>query len=316
MWFKNILVYEMLEDLKYDTDTLNDELLKRAIRATHKTEKETFGWVSPFGEDSTVFAHSVNNCILLKACREERLLPASVIQETLNKQIKEIENSEARKVFKREKSRLKDDIIFDLLPRSFTRRVYTYLYLDLNNKWLVVDSSSRPVAEAVISLLREALGGLKLAMPEFDISPSRLMTEWVESFNPPSHINIEDSCEIMEVLNGDGIIRCKRQDLGAEEIQSHLKTGKQVVKLGLTWHSKLSFILEQDFAIKRVQCLDIITEARKDHNAETDAERIDADFVLMTAEFQELLKDLYKILGTEKVNAENNSEQVIEHEDA
>lgn len=297
MWFKNILLYEILEPFPCDTEQLGERLAKRAIRPTHKTEKETIGWVSPFGDDSAVFSHSIAGCHLLKACREVRLLPSTVVQENLIKQIKGIENTESRRVFKREKSRIKDDIIFDLLPKAFTRRIYTYLYIDTVNKKIIVDSSSRATAEGLLQLLRDTIGGLKLGMAEFNKTPTRLMTEWLTSFKFPSFINIEDTCELMELNNGDGIIRCKRQDLAANEIQNHLKSGKQVVKLGLTWRSRLCFTLEQDFSVKRIQCLDTINEARKDTEAETDAERLDADFTLMLGEFRELINDLYELLG-------------------
>lgn len=315
MWFKNILLYEMLEPFPFDTNTLIEKLSKRAIRPTSKTEKDTIGWISPFGDDSDIFTHSIGGCHLIKSCKEERLLPSSVVQETLMKEIKKLEESESRKVLKREKSRIKDDIIFDLLPKAFTRRTFTYLYIDTVNRWVIVDSSSRATAEALLQLLRDTLGGLRLGMPEFDISPTRLMTEWLTHFKLPSFINIEDTCELMELHNGDGIIRCKRQDLAANEIQHHLKSGKQVVKLGMTWKDRLSFILEQDFAIKRVQCLETINDARKDADAESDAERLDADFTLMLGEFRDLINDLFSLLKTQTAEKQDSKvEQDLEVE--
>ncbi|MBP9721738.1 MAG: recombination-associated protein RdgC [Gammaproteobacteria bacterium] len=296
MWFKNILLYEILEPFPVDTETLMDKLAQKAIRPTSKTEKETNGWVSPFGEASDVFTHSIGGCHLLKACKEVRLLPSPVIQEYLQKKLQEIEQSESRKVFRREKARLKEDIIFDLLPKAFTRRVYTYLYIDTKQRWIIVDSSSRATAEFLLQLLRDSIGSIKLAPPEFTKTPSRIMTDWLKHFELPSYLDIEDNCELKDLHNGDGIIKCQRQDLAATEIQNHLKSGKQVVKLGLTWRDRLAFSLEEDFAIKKIQCLDIINEARKDTQAETDAQKLDADFTLMMGEFKELITDLFGLL--------------------
>jgi recombination associated protein RdgC len=259
--------------------------------------------------------HAVGGCYLLKACKEVRLLPSPVIQETLIKKLHEIENSEARKVFRREKARIKDDIIFDLLPKAFTRRIYTYLYIDLKNRWIIVDTSSRATAENLLQLLRETVdnkGNLKIAMPEFERTPTRLMTNWLTNFTLPSYFDIEDYCELKELQNGDGIIRCKRQDLGADEIANHLKSGKQVVKLGLTWRDRMALCLEEDFSIKRIQCLDTINEARKDVDAESEAQRLDADFTLMIGEFRDLINDLLGLLKDEK---EQKSDAVVEEEE-
>lgn len=298
MWFKNILLYEMLEPFPLDSDTLMDRLSKKAVRPTNKTEMESLGWASPFGEDSDVFSHSVGGCHLIKACKEIRLLPSPVIQEYLQKKLSEIEQSESRKVLRREKARLKDEIIFDLLPKAFTRRIYSYLYIDTKQRWVIVDSSSRAIAETLLQLLRDTIGGLKLAPPEFTKTPTRVMTDWLKDFDLPSYLDIEDNCELKEVHNGDGIIKCQRQDLSAKEIQNHLKSGKQVVKLGLTWRDRMAFSLEEDFSIKRIQCLDTINEARKDVEAESDAQKLDADFTLMLGEFRDLITDLFGLLKT------------------
>lgn len=318
MWFKNILCYDMLEPMPCNTDILMEKLAHKAIRPTHKTETESLGWVSPFGDDSDVFSHSVGGCHLLKACKEVRILPSTVIQETLLKKVNEIQAQEDRKVQRREKARLKDEIIFDLLPKAFTRRIYTYLYIDTISKKIIVDSSSRAVAENLLQLLRDTIGSFKMSLPEFDKTPSRLMTEWLTTFKLPSYIDIEDNCELMSSHNGEGIISCKRQDLSAIEIQQHLKSGKQVIKLGLTWHSRMSFILDQEFAIKRIQCLDLVTEARKENEAEDDAQRLDADFTLMIGEFRNLIKDLNNLLGAaeEKVPEEQITakEEMLEEE--
>lgn len=314
MWFKNILLYELLEPFPYDSNELIEKLSKRSIRPTHKTEKDTLGWISPFGEESDVFSHSIGGCHLIKACKEERLLPSSVVQDNLMLELKRIEQLEGRKVLKREKSRIKDDIIFDLLPKAFTRRTYTYMYIDTVNRWVIIDSSSRATAESLLQFLRDTLGGLKLGLPDLTTSPARLMTEWLTSFNLPSFIEVEDSCELMEVHNGDGIIRCKRQDLAANEIQHHLKSGKQVVKLGLTWKDRLCFSLEQDFELKRIQCLETINDARKDSEAETDAEKLDADFTLMIGEFRDLITDLFSLLKSDKPQ-DSDTAEIEEHEE-
>ena len=71
-----------------------------------------------------------------------------------------------------------------------------------------------------------------------------------------------------------------------------------MVKLGLTWRDRMAFSLEEDFSIKRIQCLDTINEARKDVEAESDAQKLDADFTLMLGEFRDLITDLFGLLKT------------------
>ena len=313
MWFKNILLYEILEPFPMDGATLIEKLAKKCIRPTNKTEMQTLGWISPFGDSSDVYSHSVGGCHFLKVCKENRILPTQVIQEHLVKKLQEIEQNESRKVFSREKARLKEDIIFDLLPRAFTHRTYTYLYIDTKNRWVIIDSSSRAVAETILQLLRDTVGNLKMALPEFEKTPSRLMTEWLKDIDLPSYFDIEDNCELKELQNGDGIIKCQRQDLSATEVQNHLKSGKNVVKLGLTWKDRLSFMLDEEGAIKKIQCLDIINETRKNVDTETDAQRLDADFTIMLGEFRDFMGDLFGVL--KHSSAESSSKETEEVEE-
>ena len=322
MWFKNILLYEILEPFPFDAATLNERLAKKSIRPTNKTEMQTLGWISPFGETSEVYSHSIGGCHFLKVCKEVRILPNPVVQEQLAKKLQEIEANESRKVFSREKARLKEDIVFDLLPKAFTHRTYTYLYIDTKQRWIIVDSSSRAVAETILQLFRDTIGNIKLALPEFDVTPTRLMTEWLRDLNLPSYFDIEDNCELKELHNGDGIIKCQRQDLSAAEVQNHLKSGKNVVKLGLTWRDRMSFAFEEDGAIKKVSCLDIINEARKEIETESDAQKLDADFTIMMGEFREFITDLFGLLKennkadkneeVEEIEAELEEEELVE----
>ena len=78
--------------------------------------------------------------------------------------------------------------------------------------------------------------------------------------------------------------------------------GKTVVRLGLTWNDKISFVLTEHLQVKRLAFLDILK--REDGNNEdsevNEEEKFEIDFALMTGELSLLLADLVKALGGEK----------------
>lgn len=49
------------------------------------------------------------------------------------------------------------------------------------------------------------------------------------------------------------MVRCKGMDLKSDEIQNHLAAGMQVTKLSLTWDENVSFVLDEEFGIRRLK---------------------------------------------------------------
>lgn len=234
---------------------------------------------------------------MICARREERVLPAAVVRELLEDKVAEIEESEGRKIRRKEQDELKDELILDLLPRAFIKSSRSYAYIDTKNQWLVVDAASSKKAEELVTLLRETLGTLPAKPFEVNQSPAALMTAWVSGAESTAAFQIQDECELRDTAEEGGIISCRRQDLEGEEIRAHLQAGKQVVKLALEWGERLGFVLSDDFSIKRLKFLDIILEEAATAESEDAATRFDVDFSLMSLELQRFIADLLETFG-------------------
>lgn len=295
MWFKNIQLFRLMEDMATTAEELEALLAEKACKPCAKTSPFSYGWVSPFGPDHDVLVHSCNNCLLLAAGRQERVLPAAVINDSLRERIKLIEQRDQRKVYSSEKKRLKDEILFDLLPKAFIRQKTTYAYLDLTAKLLLVDSASHSQAEELTKLLRDSLGRLHILPPITNNKPAVILTDWLQRGHCQADFDLADSCQLLEPRTGKGIIKCEKQDLGANAILSHLKAGKQANKLGLVWQQKLSFVLNDDLSLSRIRPLDIIAE--RDEADLSPEQILDNDFAIMSAEFRDLLPKLFTAFG-------------------
>ena len=89
------------------------------------------------------------------------------------------------------------------------------------------------------------------------------MSNWLLQHRCPTPFIIEDCCELIDIKTGVGSIKCVQQDLSVAEVSNHIRAGKQVVSLALSWSDKLYFILSDDFSLKRIKPLDIIEEQIK-----------------------------------------------------
>lgn len=300
MWFKNIHLFRFLKPFTLSAEALHEHLSSAPFHPCGRLDLQAMGWVPPLGRDSELFTHSNNQCILFTARRQERILPASVIREYLAEKIETIELRENRRVRGKEKKALQEEVLQELIPRAFTRSTDTNAYIDVNNGWLIVDTGSRKRAQEITSLLRKTLGSLPVVSPQLKQSPAAVLTEWLTEHHYPADFALADACQLVNEGEDGATVSCKHQDLTAEEIHAHLTAGKSVSRLALEWDHRLSFVIDEEFVLKRVQMLDATDEDTTETNTHGDlAQQIDTDFALLNLELAALLKRLLEVFGGE-----------------
>ena len=298
MWFKNLSIFRLTEEFSLAPADLELKLEQMVFRPCGSHEEFTFGWTSPLGKSSQQLVHSANGFLMLCGKKEERVLPTSVINEMMQEKILETEQQQGRKLGQKERTAIKEELIFELLPRAFTFSNKTYAYIDPKGGWLIVDAASVKKAEDLLSTLRKCLGSLPAVPLNTIEKPAKVMTGWLIDNQAPNDITIEDECELRAPEEG-GIIRCKRHDLSLPEIKNHLDTGKEVIKLAVNWADRLSFIIDENLSIKRLKFLDLIQEQASGIDADSEAEQFDVDFSIMSLELANFLPRLLEIFGGE-----------------
>lgn len=299
MWFKNLSIFRLTEEFTLSPAELEQKLEALAFRPCGNHEEFTFGWTSPLGKSSGQLVHSANGFMMICGKKEEKVLPAAVVNELVQEKILETEDQQGRKLSKKERTVIKDELIFELLPKAFTFSRKVFAYIDPKGGWLVVDTASSKSAEDLLSLLRKCLGSLPAAPLNTIDKPVAIMTQWLMTHQVPDDITIEDECELRSPEEEGGIIRCKRHDLTLPEIKNHLDTGKEVIKLAISWADRLSFILDENLSVKRLRFLDLIQEQMADIEAGNETEQFDADFSIMSMELANFLPRLVELFGGE-----------------
>lgn len=299
MWFKNLILYRFSKPFEYTIETLEEKLTEQRFRPCSKYEMNSLGWVSPVpGGDSLL--HASGHFLIITAMQEEKLLPASVVRDALKEKVETIEQEQGRKVFKKEKDQLKDEITRTLLPQAFSRTSRTSACVDSRNGWLIVDATSFRKAEELTSFLRSCLGSLPVLPPTLKAAPSAVMTDWLQQpANLPAPFVLGDECELKEPGADGGVIRCKRIDLLSEEISLHLTSGKVVSRLAIHWNEAVDCILGEDLCIKRLKFTDTLQEQSDALGIEDEAGRFDANFTLMALTLERFLSELINALGGE-----------------
>ncbi|HET9049778.1 MAG TPA: recombination-associated protein RdgC [Chiayiivirga sp.] len=303
MLFRNLTLFRFPCSLQDAWNDLNDKLASHPLKPVGALELSSQGFVSPFGRGHDALCHHVGDCVLLHLGTDAKILPAAVVNEALSAKLDRIREEEGRNPGSRERKRIKDEVLTDLLPRAFSRPGRVPAYLDLSAHWLVVDSSSRKNAEAVVSAIREALGSFPALPVNAESSTRALMTGWLAGEALPEGFELGDECELRDPVDAGAIVKCRRQELDSGEVREHLKVGKQCFQLGLVFAERLSFVLGEDLVIRKLKFLETVTEAlESDDNASREAE-LDATFALMSGELRLLLERLEAELSLSSADA-------------
>lgn len=296
MWFKNLRVYTFAKPLAQSFDEVETALADKSFEPCGSMEKARLGWVSPLGREGEMLSHAQGNYLMLCCQKQERLLPAAVINEATDEKVAELEERQGRKIYRKEKRQIRDDVFVTLLPRAFTRNQQTFAYISLADNLLIVNSGSAPKAEELLTLLRDTLGSLPVEIPTTSRAPADVMTRWLREQHGSDNFVIDEECELFNPIDGSNVVRCKGQDLFSEEIQTHLGAGKQVKSLGVTWNSAVSCVISEDLAVKRVKFVGM-NEERDQGEAESEIEKFDQEFAVMTLQLSGFFTDFFAAFG-------------------
>ncbi|GHE19705.1 recombination-associated protein RdgC [Halomonas urumqiensis] len=300
MWFKHLHLYRLHDAPGLDASALEDALAEQAARPLGGNDPRRMGWCAPAGRAGNARLHDLQGQRLMSALRQERLLPAAVVREEVDERAAEIEAREGRKLPRKEKITLKEQVTEELLPRAFVRCQKIDLWWDTRRHLIAVNASSRTRAEEVLDLLRETLGSLKVTPLATQALPMRAMTEWLnDPGSRPADLVLGDQVEL-KAKGDDGVLRARQVDLDSDEIQQLLESGRQASKLALEIEGRLSFVLHDDLAIKSLRFGDaLIDEANASDDGDDALIRLETDFLLMAQALGENIERLIAWLGGE-----------------
>ena len=122
---------------------------------------------------------------------------------------------------------------------------------------------------------------------------------WLAKRKLPEQFVCGTECELRELGEEGGVVRCRGVDLFSEEVDTHLQAGRQVVRLTLGWDERLSLQLGEDLCLRRLKFADQLMKENDSIDEDDRAARFDADFALMADAVSALQARLLDVFGGE-----------------
>lgn len=306
--FKNACYFRIADGFELPPlPALEKALQKARFVPCGPTQAEASGWVPPRGAKHSQLAEVVGGQLILKLCTEKRAVPTSAIKAAVEEKVERYKKETGQeRVGARAKKEFKEEVLLDLLPRAFTKRIHTLLWLAPEQKLLVIDAGSLAGADRIVSALLAALldipgvgAALDLQLVQTELSPSTAMAHWLSTREAPYNFTIDRDCELKTPDDQKSSVRYSRHTLDIDEVAQHIAAGKVPTQLAMTWNERVSFVLSDTGQVRRMKMLDVVMEGVDKPGKDEDG--FDADAAILTGELAGLLPDLLEALGGDSV---------------
>ena len=299
MYFRNLKAYRLDDAWRYTADELNALLAAAAFVPCSKSAMRSTGWVPPRGNPEE-YVVTVAGQQLIALCIETKLLPANVVRQHVQARCEKLEAAQGYKPGRRQMKEIKEQVTEELIPKAFSIFRDTRIWIDPVNRWLLIDTTSSARADEVIGALSKSLDAFPLDMLRLAKSPAQSMTTWLAADEAPAGFSIDQDTELKDTGESKAAVRYVRQSIEADAVKKHIDEGKQCTRLAMTWDDRVSFMLTEPLALKRITPLDVVREGEGDTSFDDARQKFDSDFTLMAGELSRLLGDLVEALGGEQ----------------
>ena len=310
MYFKNIHPTRLSPEWPITLDALREQLATKPFKPCGSQDHESRGWVPPF--DGGELVHAVGADLLVCMQVEQRILPAAVVQEEAAKRAAVIAEQQGFKLGRKEMKELREQVTQDLLPRAFTRRRKTFAWINVGAGWLVVDAASEKKAEDVLELMRHSLDTFPISLLRTERSPTSAMADWLAAGEAPDGFTLDQDFALQSISEDKARATFTGHDPEAAHVTEHLEAGRLPIKLAMTFDDRISFVLTDRGALKRIDFLDVVLDKVNPGDHEDTQALFDAEFELMSGELLRLLAGIVESLGGELARAPDLIDQAKE----
>ena len=290
---RNIIAYPLPHGWPHTATDMAVLMQRRQFQPCGALDLISHGFVPP--RDEALLCEPIAGRYVFCHQHEEKILPASVVNEYVEIKCEEIEQHQGYKPGRKQRKEIKEEIISELLPQAFAKRRRQLAWINKERGWLIIEATSAKRAEDVLEDMRQAFDVMPVELLRTERNPARAMLDWLAAQDAPERFTIDSDCELVSHAEDEGVVRYANWDLSGDDVRYQLSIGRAPTLLGLTFDDRVSFILTNRLELKRILLLEVVTAGREETN--NAVELFDADFTLAAAEIEGVLEALVGELG-------------------
>lgn len=290
---KNLIPYRITSDAHFTFQQFEDAADKAPFQECGATQEISTGWIPPRGEEHGALVENVGGQWIMRLMVERRVLSAATIRKHMDKKAKAWEDEYGYAPGRKMKREMLDEVKLDLLPTAQIHQSSTFVWIDMDDRKLHVDTASQGRADLAVTLLVESVKGFGVALLDTQTSPQAAMAHWLKEGEGPVGFSVDRDCELRAADESKAVVRYKNHPLDTDEVKEHVKNGKLPISLAMTYDDRVSFVLTDSGRLKSVRMLDCVLDDIGEEGG------FDTDVAIATGELKHLIPDLIEALGGE-----------------
>lgn len=292
--FKNALVYQLTQPAWAYIEPLKEEAPQRMFQPSGATQNISVGFTAIQPDVIEDPVADIQGVTLFAVKRQEKKVPGQAVTDILADKIAAIEEEQERKVYRKERMTMKDEIILDLLPKMPPVSAVTRGYIDPTRNLVVIDAGSAPRAEEVLNLIRDTIGSFPVLKLTPTGSPAFAMSGWLQAQDCPEGIALLDEAVLRHPGELGAVARLKNEDLVGEAVQAMLNEGRLVESLRIVTQNVSLTVTDEAWKLKRLVWPDPVEESEPE---EDEVAKFESDALLMTTTLRSIIGTLGTAFG-------------------
>lgn len=297
--FKNLSAYRLLPDFvaHATVDYLREQVQKLRFQENENGPVSECGWAN--ANDAGELVYGMGKQCLLRYRVAKRVLPGGVVRDAVRRRAAQIQEKQGYKPGRKQMRDIKDMVTTELLPKAFVQTSDTLVWFDLHDGWLFIDAASAAKRDDVLGLISKTFTPFPAIPLHVGQAPASAMTGWLSANEAPEGFTLDQETELQASGESMASVRYLRETPEHEDVARQIGSGKQCIRLAMTWNDRVSFLLTQDLTIKKITPLDVISEDYERGKGENADAMYQSMFALFTGDVRGMMADVVRVLGGE-----------------
>lgn len=296
---RSAIVYLFNKPFNVEAASLNIAVQDFKFNPCGPQDISKFGFSQPTKNNGDNLCHFVSGITMLTTMKEEKIIPAQYLKDLVNEAVAKIEYAEARKLPKKEKESIKDDVISSLLPRAFSKKTpLNYYIVNLEfGQVIIVDTTSYARAEEGLALLRKSVGSLPIIPLSMKESVSHTLTNIAKEQKQLPSFPFTGFYDLSSESNEGSAARMKDFESNSDELALHLENEKIISGCSLSYWQSMEFKIDDSLIFKSIKFSEEFKAGNDEMGNEDPLARFDADLTLAISEVKHMINDIVRELG-------------------
>lgn len=280
-------------EIPKDIADLKENLQKKRFTECMPTQLRSIGFVPTLAGGALIEEFPGGLAYTVRI--DDKIIPGSVVKAEVKKRVQELELRFDKKVSKKEKNEIKEQVMLELAKRALTKTTAEVTcFYEFESGYLILPTSSEKIADICTSMLTEAVDGVKLdfiTSENIALALTKRLGSWLE--NGEGFGDFEPCTEVT-LANESRKISVKMTSLqeAHKGLTEGLSAGFSVQSIGFQLDGT-TFKLNPKFHLKAIS----FEKPEEDEEAEDNYWQGEA--ALCVGKVSELVSELSKMLAEE-----------------